>query len=193
LLLGKLIVALSCPLLDIDLSGAGSRLLLLLVSLLWIGEELYSWLRYRRLHHDRRDGLEIRSVLRGWRDGDGVSCSHHTAPSGAGGSRAPPPVPEAALSSSEDSSRAVHKEGDLMWTIPTNMAHEFHSWGERLRWPRRSAVNSGLPKRMVLPGARPTPVGLLPLATKESFGKGTIRMSRGKAHYKSPTWRLFLF
>jgi hypothetical protein len=97
-----------------------------------------------------------------------------------------PPVPEAALSSSEDSSRAVHKEGDLMWTIPTNMAHEFHSWGERLRWPRRSAVNSGLPKRMVLPGARPTPVGLLPLAMKESFGKGTIRMSRGKAHCKSP-------
>jgi hypothetical protein len=26
----------------------------------------------------------------------------------------------------------------------------------------------------------------LPLATKESFGKGTIRMSRGKAHCKSP-------
>jgi hypothetical protein len=97
-----------------------------------------------------------------------------------------PPMPEAVLSSSEDSSRAVHKEDDLMWTIPSNMAHEFHSWGERLRRPRRSAVNSGLPKWMVLPRARPTPVGLLPLATKESFGKGTIRMSRGKARCKSP-------
>jgi hypothetical protein len=30
-------------------------------------------------------------------------------------------------------------------------------------------------------GARPTTVKLLPLATKESFGEGTIRMFRGKA------------
>jgi hypothetical protein len=28
---------------------------------------------------------------------------------------------------------------------------------------------------------------LLPLATKESFGDVTIRTSKGKAHYKSPS------
>jgi hypothetical protein len=38
-----------------------------------------------------------------------------------------PPVPEATLSLSEDSSRAVHRDGDLLCTIPTNMALESHS------------------------------------------------------------------
>jgi hypothetical protein len=52
LLAGKLIVAWSYPLLNIDLSGVGSLLLFLLVSLLLIGEELYSWLGYRGTHHD---------------------------------------------------------------------------------------------------------------------------------------------
>jgi hypothetical protein len=33
---------------------------------------------------------------------------------------------------------------------------------------------------MVLSGAWPTLIGLLPLATKLSFGEGTIRMSREK-------------
>jgi hypothetical protein len=44
-------------------------------------------------------------------------------------------------------------------------------------------VNSRLPKWMVLLGARPTPVGLLLLATKESFIEGAIRTSRGKVCY----------
>jgi hypothetical protein len=39
---------------------------------------------------------------------------------------------------------------------------------------------------LVLHGVRLTPVGLLLLATKESFGEGTIKMSQGKAHCKSP-------
>jgi hypothetical protein len=47
-------------------------------------------------------------------------------------------------------------------------------------------VNSRLPKWMVLSRERPPPVGLLPLATKESFGEGAIRISRGKACCKSP-------
>jgi hypothetical protein len=50
----------------------------------------------------------------------------------------------------------------------------------------QSTVNSRLPKRMVLPEARPMPVGLLLLATKESFGEGTIGTFRGKSRYKSP-------
>jgi hypothetical protein len=47
-------------------------------------------------------------------------------------------------------------------------------------------MNSRLLKWMVLPGARPTPVGLLSLAVNESFGDGTIGMSRGEARYKFP-------
>jgi hypothetical protein len=39
-----------------------------------------------------------------------------------------PPVPEVAPSSFEDSSRAVRREGDSLWTNPTNMMPEFHSW-----------------------------------------------------------------
>jgi hypothetical protein len=33
---------------------------------------------------------------------------------------------------SEDSPRVVHREGDLLWTIPMNMAPESHSWGRDL-------------------------------------------------------------
>jgi hypothetical protein len=38
-----------------------------------------------------------------------------------------PPAPEAASSSSEDSSRVVRRVGDPLWTIPMNMALESHS------------------------------------------------------------------
>jgi hypothetical protein len=65
------------------------------------------------------------------------------------------------------------------------MALASHPWGERLRRPCRSMVESRLPKWMVPPGVRPTPVGLLPLATKESFSEGTIRTSIGKARCNS--------
>jgi hypothetical protein len=47
-------------------------------------------------------------------------------------------------------------------------------------------VNSKLPKRMVSPGARPTPVRLLPLERKERFSDETIGTSRGKARCKCP-------
>jgi hypothetical protein len=43
LLVGKLIMELSHPLFDVDVPGAGSRLLFLLVNLLLYGEELHSW------------------------------------------------------------------------------------------------------------------------------------------------------
>jgi hypothetical protein len=47
-------------------------------------------------------------------------------------------------------------------------------------------MNLRLLKWMVLPGARPTLVGLLFLAMNESFSEGTIETSRGKTHFKSP-------
>jgi hypothetical protein len=96
-----------------------------------------------------------------------------------------PSAPEVAWSSSEDSSRVVHREGDPLWTIHMNMAHESHFWGERLRRPCWSAVNSRQPKQLVLSKARLTLVRLLLLAIKESFGEGAIVTSRGKARYTS--------
>jgi hypothetical protein len=75
----------------------------------------------------------------------------------------------------EDSPRVVCREGDPLLTIPTNMAPELCSWGERLRWPRQSVMNIRLPKWMVLPGAKLTPVELLSLVMNQSFGDGSIR------------------
>jgi hypothetical protein len=86
LLVGELIMVLSCPPLDVDLSGVGLRLLLLLIGLLLIGEGLHSWLRCRRSHSDCQDGLESWSALRDQCGDDEVRRGHHVAPSGAGGS-----------------------------------------------------------------------------------------------------------
>jgi hypothetical protein len=98
-----------------------------------------------------------------------------------------PLVPDAAPSSLEDSPKAARIVDGPLWTIPTNMAPESRSWGESLRWPKRSMMNSRLPKWMAMPGARLTSVGLLLLVmTNESFGDGAIRTSRGKACCKSP-------
>jgi hypothetical protein len=91
-----------------------------------------------------------------------------------------------APSSSDNSPRVACREGDPLWTIPTYMAPESRSWGERLRWPNRSTMNSMLPKWMPLPEARSTPVGLLSLVMNESFGDGITGTSRRKAHCKSP-------
>jgi hypothetical protein len=63
LLADKLIMAWSCPPLGVVLSGAGSCLLLLLVSLPLIEEELHSWLEHCHPHCDHQDGLESQSVL----------------------------------------------------------------------------------------------------------------------------------
>jgi hypothetical protein len=53
----------------------------------------------RGLHRDCRDGLEHRGVLQRWCSGDGDYRGYHVAPSGSGGSRAPP-APEVVPSSS---------------------------------------------------------------------------------------------
>jgi hypothetical protein len=97
-----------------------------------------------------------------------------------------PPALDVDVSSSEDSPRVVCREGDLLWTIPMTMEPKSHSSGERLRWPRRSVMNSRLPKWIVLPGAKPTLVELLLLVMNESFSDGAIRTPRGKACCKSP-------
>jgi hypothetical protein len=66
LLASELILALSCPPLNVDLSGADSHLLLLLVGILLIGEELHFWLGCHHPHRDLRGSLESRSILWNW-------------------------------------------------------------------------------------------------------------------------------
>jgi hypothetical protein len=112
----------------------------------------------------------------------GVTMLHPRGP----GDPELPPTPEVAPPPSEEYLRAVCKDGDQLCTIYTKMVPESPSSGERLKRPRRSTVNSKLSKQMVSPRARPTPVGLLPLATNESFSEVTIRTSKGKACCKSP-------
>jgi hypothetical protein len=97
-----------------------------------------------------------------------------------------PSAPEVVMSSPEDSSRAVRLESDPLWAIPTNMVSESHPWGEILRWPRQSTMNSRLLKSMVLLSARPTPMGLSSLAMNESFGGGTIGTSSRKRTLQIP-------
>jgi hypothetical protein len=53
-------------------------------------------------------------------------------PRGLGGPELPS-SPKVALSSSEESSREVYKDGDPLCIIPTNKVPESPSWGERLR------------------------------------------------------------
>jgi hypothetical protein len=81
------------------------------------------------------------------------------------------PLPEAVSPSSVDSSRTVCKHSEPLCTVPTNTVPGSFPSGERLRLPKRSAVNSRLPKQMVSPGASPVLVKLLPLATKVSFSE----------------------
>jgi hypothetical protein len=82
-----------------------------------------------------------------------------------------PPPPEAMSPSSEDSSRMVCRYGNPLCTIPMNMAPESFPSGERLRSPKRSVMNSRMPKQIVSPGVSPTLVRLLPLAMEVSFGE----------------------
>jgi hypothetical protein len=121
-------------------------------------------------YHERRDGLKDQSVLCVWCVDDGVRRGHHIAPLGLGDLELLP-VLNVVPSSLENSSTAVHEEGDPPQIIPTNMASESRSWGERLRCPKQLEMNSRQPKWMVLLRARPMSVGLLLLAMNESFGE----------------------
>jgi hypothetical protein len=99
-----------------------------------------------------------------------------------------PPLPEAMPPSSKDSSWMVWTEGDPLFIIPTNTVPESFPSGERLRLLRRWAVNSRFPNQMVSPGASPTSVKLLPLATNVSFSEQTFKTFRGKHATNTPSW-----
>jgi hypothetical protein len=60
-----------------------------------------------------------------------------------------PFAPKVTLPTSEESLRVVCKDGDPLCNIPMKMVPESPSSREKLRRPRRSAVNSRLPNHMV--------------------------------------------
>jgi hypothetical protein len=74
-------MVLRCPLLDVDLSGVDSCLLLILVGLLLIWEKIHSWLGRRRPYHVCGDGLDSQSALGDLCIDDGVRRGHHITPS----------------------------------------------------------------------------------------------------------------
>jgi hypothetical protein len=65
----------------------------------------------------------------------------------------------------------VCKDGDPLCTIPSYSAPMSFPSRERLRLPKQSAVNSSLPKQIILPGASATQVKLSSLVTKVSFSE----------------------
>jgi hypothetical protein len=77
-------------------------------------------------------------------------------------------------------------DGSPPWVEPMTVASQPSPMGEKFKPLKRSVMNSLLLKRMVSPREKTTLNRCsLPVATA-SAGDGTIRMSRGKAHYKSP-------
>jgi hypothetical protein len=66
------------------------------------------------------------------------------------------------------------------------MTSELHPLGESLKPLKQTAMNPRLPKRMVLSGEKTLHDGHSPSAAMVSADDGTIRMSRGKTHCKSP-------
>jgi hypothetical protein len=58
--------------------------------------------------------------------------------------------------------------------------------GERLGLPKRSTMNSKLPKQMASPRVNPTQAWWWLLVTVMSFGEWTIKMFRGKLATKIP-------
>jgi hypothetical protein len=156
--------------LSVHLSSTGSRLLLLLMILLLLEEEHNTWLWCSGPQLDCWDGQKCQSALRRWRGGDGDNWGHHVAPSRAGETRARPSARgSVALIGGFLEDRC--KDNDPLCTITTNMMPGSFPSGERLRLPKRSVVNSMLPKQMVSPEVSLTLVRLLLLAMKVSFGE----------------------
>jgi hypothetical protein len=77
-------------------------------------------------------------------------------------------------------------DGGPPWVEPMMMASELSPTGERMKPPKQLVMNSRLPKRMVSPREKPPHDRRSPSVATVSADDGTIRMSRGQAHYKSP-------
>jgi hypothetical protein len=106
--------------------------------------------RHQCLRWNRRHGLSGQSVLQPWRGYDG---------------RPDPPSPlEAVKNSSVESSIMAHSGViGLLRGEPIKVTHEPLSLGERLRSPKKSTMNSRLPKRTVSQREKPPHVKRSPL------------------------------
>jgi hypothetical protein len=76
---------------------------------------------------------------------DGDSQGHHVTPSRNGEDWAPPPSLEVVLSSLVDSSRMASNDDDPLQTTPAKTAPRPFPFGERLRLPEWSVMNSKVP------------------------------------------------
>jgi hypothetical protein len=98
-----------------------------------------------------------------------------------------PSLSEAVWNSSRESPVMAHsRDGGPPWAEPMAMASKPSPVGERLKPPKRSAMNLRLPKRMVSLREKPPHDRHSPSAVTASANDGTIRTSRGKPHCKSP-------
>jgi hypothetical protein len=104
---------------------------------------------------------------------------------GEGRSILPSPSEAVWNSSAESPIMACSGDGGPLWAQPMSMASEASPMGERLRSPKRSAINSRLPKLMVSPREMPPHDSHSPSTVTASDDDGAIGTSRGKARYKS--------
>jgi hypothetical protein len=81
---------------------------------------------------------------------------------------------------------ACSGDGVPPWDEPMMVAPEPSPIKERLRPPKLSVMNSRLLKQMGSPKEKTSLNKHLQSAATMSVNKGTIGMSRGKEHYKSP-------
>jgi hypothetical protein len=145
------------PTFGVNLPSAGSRLLLLLIGPMLLRKEPNVWLWCCGSQRGRLDGQRCQSTLQQRCCCDGDSRGHHVTPLIDGELGAPPPHSlEVQSSSLVDSSRMACSDGDLVRTTPVKMTHESLPSGERLRLPKRLAMDAKLPKWMVPPEANPT-------------------------------------
>jgi hypothetical protein len=98
------------------------------------------------------------------------------------------PSPSEVVWNSSMESSVIARNGDSVppRVEPMTAAPEPSSMGERLRSLKRSAMNSRLPKRVVLLREKTSHDRHSPSTVTASADEGTIETSRGKAHCKSP-------
>jgi hypothetical protein len=118
-------------------------------------------------------------------------CLIRPLPSSAGPNQArrsilPSPSEVMWNSSTESPIMARSGDGGPPRAEPITIESEPSPMGERLRPPKRSVMNSRLPKQIVSPREKPPHDRWSQTAASASTDDGTIGTPRGKARYKSP-------
>jgi hypothetical protein len=107
-----------------------------------------------------------------------------------GEGRPEPPSPLEAVrnSSVEFPIMACSGDGGPLWVEPMKVASEPSPLGERLRPLKQSAMNSRLPKQIVLPREKPPHDRHSPSAAMASMYEGPSEHPEGKRTANPPSW-----